>query len=291
MSVVLLETNQINPRILKCSYFNGYGFNQVMRMASRVCYDYELEYYIKSDGGIIVDDQYIPFQAGELNFRKPGQVVCGVTPYECYILCIRMCGNDMVFNQDYGFGTPQDAQPLYENALLSSLPNKLSPAKSQVILQLFKEIYAASRQKTQWDIFKQNKLIYELLYELLHQCNCETSIFKSVNHQVMSAFNYINKHFCEEINIMQLIKESGLSKAYFHKCFKEYAKTSPFALLMDLRIEKAKTLLCVTDNTISEIAVACGYFDNAYFSFLFKRHTGNSPTQYRSQHASSGMNS
>lgn len=282
---MLLETNQINPRLLRCSYFNGYGFEPILKMSSRVCYDYELEYYVRTDGGIMVDGLYLPFKSGDINIRKPGQIVHGVAPYECYILCITMQGTDAQPDEEYLFGTQDAAQPLYQNELLSALPNKLTPEKPLYIQQLFKEIYGVSRQQTPLNLFKENTLIYELLYELFRQCDYESAGFRSVNPLIIQAVNYINSHFCEEINIMQLVEKSHLSKAYFHKCFREYTKTTPAALILDLRVEKAKTLLCMTNNPISEIAFVCGYLDSVYFSYLFKRQAGSSPTQYRCQHS------
>ena len=72
---MLLPTQYLNPVVLRCSRFNGYPLNRTTRYAPRTVYDYELEYYIRSDGGIRIDGRYVPFRAGELNIRKPGQVV------------------------------------------------------------------------------------------------------------------------------------------------------------------------------------------------------------------------
>jgi len=55
--------------------------------------------------------------------------------------------------------------------------------------------------------------------------------------------------------------------------FKEY--------LNKVRIEEAKSLLEHTDYSIMEIAVACGYSDQSYFTKVFKKATGITPKQYR----------
>ena len=54
--------------------------------------------------------------------------------------------------------------------------------------------------------------------------------------------------------------------------------------MTNLRIEKAKQLLCTSDMKMYEISEAVGYNDYAYFSQIFKRHMGTTPSQYRKKH-------
>jgi len=58
----------------------------------------------------------------------------------------------------------------------------------------------------------------------------------------------------------------------------------PAEYLANLRLEKAKELLCNTDMLIKEISVAVGYYDEGSFSRRFKKHTGVTPGQYREKH-------
>ena len=89
-----LPTQYLNPTLLCCYYFDGYALEPGRAMPERTVYDYELEYFVKSDGGIYVDGRFYPFKAGEMSLRRPGQVVRGVAPYACYTLCVDMLGND-----------------------------------------------------------------------------------------------------------------------------------------------------------------------------------------------------
>jgi len=280
-----LLTNNINPRLLKIGYFNSYNHPQPMKMSQRMCYDYEIEYFLKSEGGIIVDGEYIRFKAGQINIRKPGQIVCGVVPYECYTICISVNGY-VKKTDDYVFGCPQNAQAQYDNALISDLPNKLILNKSEYIYSIIKDIFLTSQQKSEFSNFKNNTLLYNLLLELFNQNN-NANINDSIhNKHIVKAVDYIKDNFCKDINIANIIEKSSMSKAYFHKCFKAYAKSTPMAMIISLRIEKAKTLLCMTDNSISDISLFCGYYDNVYFSHLFKKNTGLTPTQYRENYTS-----
>jgi AraC family transcriptional regulator len=278
-----LDTGEINPRLLKCSYFNSYDYPPNTKCSSRLCYDYELEFYIKCDGGIIVNDKYLPFKANEINIRKPGQIVQGVIPYECFIICINIKGEEEKPN-DYIFGCSAKAQPLYENPLLSALPDKLITARPDYIHSLINELYKAAQFENNLNSFKINALLYDLLLELFNHQNYEDNNPVYINKQIFQAVKYIKEHFCEDIKIADIIVKSGVSKAYFHKCFKEYTKTTPIALLISLRIEKAKILLSMTNTTISDLAFLCGYDDTIYFSYIFRKTTGLTPTQYRNNY-------
>ena len=59
---MLLPTQYLNPVVLRCSRFDGYALGTSAKYAPRTVYDYELEYYLHSNGGIYIDGRYIPFR-------------------------------------------------------------------------------------------------------------------------------------------------------------------------------------------------------------------------------------
>ena len=75
--------------------------------------------------------------------------------------------------------------------------------------------------------------------------------------------------------------QCGLSEYHFIHLFREYTGFSPHAYVTRLRLDKAKDLMVSTTMNISEIAFAVGYANPLYFSRLFKRHTGLSPSRFR----------
>jgi len=274
-----LQTCNINLKVLRAGYFNGYEIPSGVKLTPRICHDYELEYYLKSDGGILCDGEMLSFHPGEINFRKPGQRVQGISSYSCYIICFHVTGQTAP--ADYIFGTPQQAQPCYRNPLLDSLPNRLKVKNTQYVARLFEQIHFYFLQHDDFGIFRTNQLLYELMGELFQQTIDKNKQADSVNPKVMKAAQTIKRSFSESIKINRMIAESGLSRAYFHKCFKQHTGLTPLELILSLRLEKAKELLCLTNSPIAEIAIACGYDDPVYFTYLFKRQLGLTPSQYR----------
>ncbi|WP_036604259.1 helix-turn-helix domain-containing protein [Paenibacillus assamensis] len=98
---------------------------------------------------------------------------------------------------------------------------------------------------------------------------------------MMGALNYIHEHYPEELRLEGLCRQFNLSKSYFCALFKRYTGKTFNDYLIDLRIRKAAEMLLNTDSTITEIGYGVGFNDIAYFSRIFKRHTGVSPSQFK----------
>ena len=274
-----LTTQYLNPIVLRCAHFDGYRFPSKAKMGSRIVYDYEIELYLRSGGGIEIDGRFVPFQAGDVNIRKPGQQVKGVLPYECTPRCIDFFGN-YERSKGYLFGCEEEAQPVYENPLLLRLPDKLTPSNFDVLRHVMAKICQDSVKSDDLHCFSVKSNLYFLLNELFHDSSLTCASSRG-NRHISKAVDYIMQHFSEDLDVEELIRRSGLSKAYFHSCFKNMTGTTPGKMLASLRLDKAKNLLCITRSPVGEIAAACGFTDHVYFSSAFKKHTGLTPTEYR----------
>lgn len=82
--------------------------------------------------------------------------------------------------------------------------------------------------------------------------------------------------------VAALAAEAGVSRALFAKRFTEIVGTPPLAYLTEWRMAEAGELLADPDRTVAAVARAVGYADSFGFSAAFKRHTGLSPTAFRS---------
>ena len=73
----------------------------------------------------------------------------------------------------------------------------------------------------------------------------------------------------------------GMSQSHFSTVFAQEPGITFTQYLTGLRIGKARELLAATDKRSSEIAFEVGYNDAHYFSYLFKKNTGLTPSEYR----------
>ena len=93
--------------------------------------------------------------------------------------------------------------------------------------------------------------------------------------------NYLQYGFNEDITMQMLEKHFYRSKSQLTKIFKKAYNTTPYAYLIDYRIELAKNLLKTTKKPINEIAEYLRFSSEYHFSGAFKKKTGVSPREYR----------
>ena len=91
----------------------------------------------------------------------------------------------------------------------------------------------------------------------------------------------IRRDYMNELSVSDIADELGYSEAYFCKLFKQYFGQSFISFLTDYRIREAKRLLTGTNISVKEAGQAVGYADANYFAKVFKRVTGQSPTDCR----------
>ncbi|MDC7234581.1 MAG: helix-turn-helix transcriptional regulator [Spirochaetales bacterium] len=78
-------------------------------------------------------------------------------------------------------------------------------------------------------------------------------------------------------------KQFFISPSYLSKLFRQFTGKTFIEYLTNLRVSKACELLKTSDRKLFEIAELVGYSDSRYFSSLFKKHTGLTPSQYRNK--------
>ncbi len=103
---------------------------------------------------------------------------------------------------------------------------------------------------------------------------------KAVAERILS---YIDANYAEDISMQDAAKAMGYADAYFCKIFKESFDKSFMVYLADYRIEKAKELLEDMTVNIKDVGSSVGYRDSNYFTKVFKRIVGVTPTEYRTQ--------
>lgn len=92
---------------------------------------------------------------------------------------------------------------------------------------------------------------------------------------------YIRENYMYDISMQDLARTMNYSEAYFCKLFKQCFNKNFTSYLTEFRVEAAKKLLKEPTVNVKEIGKAVGYGDSNYFAKVFKRITGQSPTEYR----------
>ncbi|MDO5406003.1 MAG: response regulator [Eubacteriales bacterium] len=93
--------------------------------------------------------------------------------------------------------------------------------------------------------------------------------------------DYIRENYMYELSMQELARMMNYSEAYFCKLFKQCFNQNFTSYLTEYRVNMAKQLLAEPTVNVKEIGKAVGYGDANYFAKVFKRITGQSPTEYR----------
>ena len=91
---------------------------------------------------------------------------------------------------------------------------------------------------------------------------------------------YLSREYCNKITREDIEEELEISYDYLNRIFKEFTGDSIHQHLMKIRMNKAMELIETTQLKFSDIAYLVGVDDSFYFSKLFKKHTGMTPTDY-----------
>jgi two-component system response regulator YesN len=98
------------------------------------------------------------------------------------------------------------------------------------------------------------------------------------------AIRFIDKHYPEEsISLERVARKVNVSPNYFSAIFSQEVGQTFIEYLTNKRIDEAKRMLRQTDKRSSEVAIAVGYKDPHYFSFVFKKVSGCTPNEYRKE--------
>lgn len=98
-----------------------------------------------------------------------------------------------------------------------------------------------------------------------------------------NVIEHLHAHFADNLSSENLAEMAGLSVSHFERRFRRAFNASPRQYLVRIRVEQAAKLLRETEQTVSEIAYACGFYDHAHFSRTFRRIMNLSPSQYRTR--------
>lgn len=97
------------------------------------------------------------------------------------------------------------------------------------------------------------------------------------------ALEYFNTNYNKDLNIEDYAASRGMSVSWFIRTFKQYTSTTPTQYIVTLRITNAQMLLETTNYNVTEIGNFVGYDNPLYFSRIFKKQKGFSPSEYRKQ--------
>lgn len=107
--------------------------------------------------------------------------------------------------------------------------------------------------------------------------------------QIAAALGFIRQHACEGINIKDVLRAVPMSRTLFAIRFKKLVGRTPHEHIIKVRLDASINLLLTTELSVEAIAEVSGFSRAAYFSTVFHREKGMTPSAFRRQHHSRGI--
>ncbi len=132
-----------------------------------------------------------------------------------------------------------------------------------------------------WQSDTEKLLLDCCLRELLTLLNTNASGSYGVDPTLRKLIRYIETNFRKDVTLSSLAQKFGISESYIARLFREHLNTCSADYINGLRIRYACDLLLNSELTVGEISAKAGYNNQYYFTRVFKKMHGATPTDFR----------
>jgi AraC-like DNA-binding protein len=134
-----------------------------------------------------------------------------------------------------------------------------------------------------WELGSNGVLLQIFAYLARIIQKTETESGAQTSEMISRIINSMQNDYRSEISVSEYAKKCNLSKSRFLHVFREQVGISPLQCVHRIRMEHAKFYLSQTSWSISQIASEVGFGDPLYFSRMFHKLEGCTPSEYRIQ--------
>ncbi|MCK9479116.1 MAG: AraC family transcriptional regulator [Firmicutes bacterium] len=248
-----------------CGYqkFKSKNFKKV-RERGRV--DYQIIYIVKGSGKYFINGAFQDISEGNIIVFRPGEPQIYSYSFET--------STEVYWIHFTGYGADNLLNDL-------KITNHFIGSKG-VVTELFKEIINELQIKRPYYELHANAAFVKLLV-LIGRLVTKGAIDKK-EESLEEIVKIMHTCYNLKWSVSDLADKCNLSKYRFIHNFKKYTGAAPMEFLFKIKIDKARGLLIDSSLNIGEIASVLGYDNPLYFSRVFKKAVGMSPSKYRLTH-------
>jgi len=167
-------------------------------------------------------------------------------------------------------------------AVLAALPHRATPGNAVELQALFSELERLWISHEPGYLLRCRSIVLQLLHVYVRAC-CTPAPAMPHARRILPITTLLQANPARDYSVEELAEMAELSPSRFRVLFKEFTGQSVVRYQNLLRINKAKDLLLSGEYTVTEAAAEVGILDVYYFSRLFKKLTGFTPSYYRNQ--------
>jgi AraC-like DNA-binding protein len=238
---------------------------------------HSIHYIVSGKGTYIMNRVEYPLEAGNIMLFVPDTLFEWSIPESEAVEIYH-------FRFDYQlvYKEKQEWLSLTPGTDLSPLRGLLTAERSGEIRLLFEKVYHLWKAYDPVSQYKCNLAFRELWLSIIENM-LDRQYWSDTDSAIKFTCEYMTKHFRSSLTVEQLAKMAGISTGYYSREFKRLFGLSPKEFIIHLRVNKAKELLGSSEYPLTEVSKMVGYGDEFYFSRIFKRVTGITPSLYAKQ--------
>lgn len=269
-SRVPFREKKLPLRILSAGTYKLYSVPRLPTMRPRGRVDWQIIYIAAGKGHFILDGKEVIVPAGSMVLFQPKQV------------------------QDYFYFGKDKTQVWFVHFTGREVRNILRhyeiPTDGYIlhtgISREYEDLFRRMRDelvRCSWGYEEMLTYLFRELLMTMHRRMTENAprVSGFIQDEIDRARAFFDEHYNEEISIEQYAVSRNMSTSWFNRSFRSAVGTSPMQYILDVRIRNAQTLLETTDYSVGNIAALVGYENPMYFSRLFRKAKGLSPSKYR----------
>jgi AraC-like DNA-binding protein len=133
------------------------------------------------------------------------------------------------------------------------------------------------------------QILQSLLHVLLLQIqrSVDAHADETVSKRTIVVFknfkNLLEKHFKSDMTVQDYAAALNITQHHLNRVAKAVTGKTATEVIRERSLLEAKRLLTFSDYSVAEIAAELGYFDNSYFTKMFRKDVGSTPTEYKSE--------
>ena len=268
-------------------YLIGAGFTQTLPNTPYPPEEHPAGYNFKWKHGRIINEYqmiYITKGSGEFETIKSGSIIVneGDVIFLFPGIWHRYRPNKKTGWTEYWISFNGDIpERLFQREIFSSENPVISPGYNAQLITLYRDIIELVSEES----IGSHQLIASITMQIMAMIR-EAILKKSsggsnVDKIISEAKNIITHHINKTINMEDLADDLHISYSWFRRMFKHHTGLPPNKYHLQLRINRAKELLCNTNEPIVNISEMTGFSCAYHFMSIFKKHAGVTPTQWR----------
>lgn len=238
---------------------------------------YEILHITSGTGVMMIRDKLYPLQSGSVFFINGTDAHCSIPEIpENYIRSKIIFSRKLINNVLTHADCTLWAETLFNTN--SGVCVDFTPEQSAKLDALLLKLNENLKENT-YD--SKLKIILSILSIMNMAIESKARYIPPLKNKMSELLEYINKNIDKKLSLDELCSKLHISKYYLCRTFKKTMDMTIFEYILVTRLSKAKQMLSESDNTVSDIAMNCGFCSFAYFSKVFKEQENIFPLQYR----------